>query len=225
MKLISKRIQMSVAALALTFAMSATALAYSYWYYAPNDTIPFWQPYSQRQADWWKWALTQPAATNPVLDTTGQFCAQGQSGSNWFLAGTFDGTPVTRSCTIPASKTVVFPLANEAWLAFPTDPAEEQTDTFVRAQNLATPQTTVTLKINGIAQYVPNYFVSLKESKIFNTVLSDVFGEELEGQVISKGADKGFYAAVKLGRGTHKIEWTANGPGISQNVTYNITAQ
>src|ERR1700682_1095100 len=38
---------------------------------------------------WWEWVLSQPFATNPVLDLTGEQCANRQRGQVWFLAGSF----------------------------------------------------------------------------------------------------------------------------------------
>ena len=61
----------------------------------------FGATYGEWSARWWQWALSIPAAVNPILDATGANCARDQVDDVWFLAGTFGGT-VTRSCTIPA---------------------------------------------------------------------------------------------------------------------------
>ncbi|MGW1770993.1 signal protein [Streptomyces sp. NPDC002104] len=63
------------------------------------------------QSSWWTWAASSVSASNPVSDRDGHLCAQGQGDGIWFLAGTFGGT-VTRSCTVPASVPVAFPLVN-----------------------------------------------------------------------------------------------------------------
>lgn len=79
--------------------------------------------YQDLSAAWWNWALAEPEATNPVVDSTGEFGHLGQSGSVWFLAGTFGG-PVTRTITIPEGKHIFFPISNfVAW--FPEDGATE----------------------------------------------------------------------------------------------------
>ena len=36
----------------------------------------------------------------------------GQRGSNWFLAGTFGASTVTRTCSIPEGATLFFPVIN-----------------------------------------------------------------------------------------------------------------
>jgi hypothetical protein len=58
------------------------------------------------------WGLKEPADTNPILDDTGADCRRNQHGNIWFLAGTFYGPPVERTCKIPAGKALFFPIAN-----------------------------------------------------------------------------------------------------------------
>lgn len=67
--------------------------------------------YGELSARWWQWLLSLPAATNPNLDPTGEFCDLKQYDDVWFLAGAFGGT-VERSCTIPAGKPIFFPIIN-----------------------------------------------------------------------------------------------------------------
>jgi hypothetical protein len=76
---------------------------------APIQSNPHGHSYSEWAARWWQWAIEQPAGVNPVTDTTGQFCATGQKGAVWFLAGTF-GVPssVSRTCTVPAGQALFF---------------------------------------------------------------------------------------------------------------------
>ncbi|MBI4591488.1 MAG: hypothetical protein HY725_21910 [Candidatus Rokubacteria bacterium] len=69
------------------------------------------QTYGDWGAAWWRWALGIAKDVNPVTDPSGEHCDEGQSGSVWFLAGTFGGN-VERSCTVPAGKTIFFPLLN-----------------------------------------------------------------------------------------------------------------
>ena len=56
---------------------------------APIDTKPAGQTYGRWAAEWWQWALGVPLATNPLIDTTGEFCTQRQVDEVWFLAGSF----------------------------------------------------------------------------------------------------------------------------------------
>jgi hypothetical protein len=77
---------------------------------------PFGRSYSQWAPEFWKWVLGEGLA--PLLDDTGALCASGQSGSVWFLAGSWIGN-VTRACTIPADKAIFVPVQNNVYLGFP----------------------------------------------------------------------------------------------------------
>lgn len=65
----------------------------------------------------WLVAYTQylfaiPASVNPAADTTGADCNVAQpSGPVYFLNSAFVGTFVTRTCTVPASKALLIPVA------------------------------------------------------------------------------------------------------------------
>lgn len=226
MKSTFKNARMVALAVALTLLTGGSALA-AWWTYLTYSSTDNGGVYSQLQADWQVWALTQPAAENPVLDATGSKCGNGQSGKYFFLAGSFDGSPVSRTCTVSASKTLFFPIVNESYLAFPEDlvgmtPAEQEA--YVREQNVLTAQATgLSLKIDGIPQLFVPPFIYLRESKLFSLSLSDVFGPDYDGQVIPMGADKGYYAMVAISPGRHVIEWTGTIPGYgTQNVKYTL---
>lgn len=88
----------------------------------PPQSHPHGLTYGQWSARWWQWAASFPASDNPVTDTTGQFCANGQSGPfvirrMWFLAGSFAplGGTITRTCTIPTGRIILFPTFNAEW--------------------------------------------------------------------------------------------------------------
>lgn len=72
-------------------------------------STPYGMSYGEWGVAWWRWALGQPADVNPVTDTSGTFCGEGQTDSVWFLAGTFGGYAV-RECTIPANRAIFFPV-------------------------------------------------------------------------------------------------------------------
>jgi hypothetical protein len=77
----------------------------------PPRARPFGKSYAEWSSAWWRWALSIPAATNPIFDATGASCGLGQSGPVWFLAGTAGGE-ATRSCTIPLGKLIFFSAVN-----------------------------------------------------------------------------------------------------------------
>jgi hypothetical protein len=79
----------------------------------PPDSAPYGLTYGDWTAKWWQWAYSLPTENNPLLDETGEDCAQAQNqtGPVWFLAGTAPGS-VERTCTIPAGKAILFPIIN-----------------------------------------------------------------------------------------------------------------
>jgi hypothetical protein len=95
----------------------------------PTQARAFGSSYEELAARWWEWAYGAPSATNPVVDTTGEFCDVGQAGKIWLVAGSFGGT-VERTCTVPAGKAVFIALLN--WVVFCPFPNETVDD--LRAQ-------------------------------------------------------------------------------------------
>jgi hypothetical protein len=81
----------------------------------------------QAGAAWWQWALERPTSENPqVGEYSGGIKCDGNSGQGlWFLAGTLDGSSVTRTCTAPAGKSLFFPIVN-TFHADPTGTANEK---------------------------------------------------------------------------------------------------
>jgi hypothetical protein len=93
------------------FAQSANSEVY-----APGATIAG-SSYAQWSQAWWQWLLAIPAKTNPQNDTSGQFCATDQPATSqqvpvWYLAGSASGQPVMRSCSVPSTSSIFFPLLN-----------------------------------------------------------------------------------------------------------------
>src|SRR3989441_9891712 len=91
----------------------------------PGVLPPHSRPYGLTQGEWsarwWQWVFSIPASANPLIDSTGTNCANGQSGPVWFLAGSFSATRTppgvfeaieTRSCTVPVGKALFFSIIN-----------------------------------------------------------------------------------------------------------------
>jgi hypothetical protein len=73
-------------------------------------------------SEWWQWSLSIPLDESPVKDLTGEKCGAGQTGDVWFLAGTYESSPVRRRCTIPSGKYVFFPVINMVYWRPPEQP-------------------------------------------------------------------------------------------------------
>ena len=81
----------------------------------PPNASPYGMTYGEWSAKWWQWTYSLPVDRNPSFDENGS-CANGtygQFGPVWFLAGVINesGTAV-RNCTVPAGKTLFFPIIN-----------------------------------------------------------------------------------------------------------------
>ena len=127
MKASTKRLQRIMAAVGLVVVLLITATTASAGNPGPNVLPPHSRPYGagygEWGARWWQWALAQPASANPLVDEIGQFCNVDQHGPVWFLAGIAGAQgKVTRTCTIPFGKAIFFPVANNIYVLFPTDP-------------------------------------------------------------------------------------------------------
>ena len=92
----------------LTVTPPAHAQGFSASAFLPNEVVAG-NTYSEWAAAWNQWFISIPASINPSLDTTGEFCDEKQNRRAFFLAGSGAG-PVTRSCTVPCSKPIFFPL-------------------------------------------------------------------------------------------------------------------
>ena len=202
---------------------------------APIFSKPGGQTYGRWAAEWWQWALGVPAATNPLLDMTGEHCAQRQVDDVWFLAGTVGPDPVVRECTIPEGKALFFPLINNFFGASLSDPPEERTEEFVRARAACGFPVELFAEIDGFKIRRLDRFFTGKpgsQSPFFNVQLppGNIFGVDentVPELVLTPSAEQGFYLFVRpLSLGEHTVRWQAEGcldPAIVQDITYNLT--
>ncbi len=88
---------------------------------------PYGLTYGQWTARWWQWAYSIPRDVHPAYDDNGSYCAEGQSGPVWFLAGSYEH-PADRYCTIAAGKAILLPILNSEcpYAEFPNLNAEEE---------------------------------------------------------------------------------------------------
>jgi hypothetical protein len=74
---------------------------------------------------WWNWQGAFAEDVNPVSDSSGVDCGNGQPDDVWFVAGTFGNQPgevTQRTCTVPAGRVLVGPVLNTFY-----DPASATT--------------------------------------------------------------------------------------------------
>jgi hypothetical protein len=183
----------------------------------------FGATYGEFSARWWQWALSIPTSINPVLDTTGANCAQGQYDDVWFLAGTFGGA-VTRNCSIPSGKPIFFPLINN--VAFKPTGSETLLDLRSLAAGLIDTVTQLTCTIDGVATNLSQHRV---RSPAF-TVIAPANGLIPPGWLsLPAHADAivsdGYWLLLSpLAMGSHVIHFQATtSNGFALDVTYELS--
>ena len=221
--------KLRMTAVALTMLVSFASAANAAPTYAPPPpATPHLKSYPNWGALWSIWAYGTPAANNPVLDTTGANCAVGQPvPGTFFLAGTFDGSTVMRTCTTPVGDAFLIPILNAAAFAQQTDPPDQRTEAFVRSEIacIDTPPT-LSITVDGVALANPQSL--LEHSVVFSVNLpaGNIFG--VPAQLLSPSVDAGYYAFLEpLSAGSHNIHITASSPacGATQDATYNLIVQ
>jgi len=205
----------------------------------PINSAPCGQSYGAWGDAWWQWAMSIPADMNPVMDTTGEFAAVGQSGPVWFLAGTYGGE-AERTVTIPAGKALFFPIYNWLWINFPLlgdDPWSAEQEAFIRAW-IAEQMDTVApedlmCEIDGrpVADLLSYrcatppgaaFMVDLPENDPRGLVgLEDINGNPIQPGLYGPSIQEGIYLMVApLSAGEHTIHFSAAG---AVDVTDNLT--
>jgi hypothetical protein len=94
------------------------------------ESSPYGRTYGHWTVMWWRWFLSIPQLTNPVLDKTGKYAHMDQPAANvWFLAGKIANEDVDlplRHCRLPAGRSILFPVIN--FEANPLEYRELKTD-------------------------------------------------------------------------------------------------
>jgi hypothetical protein len=186
------------------------------------DSPHYGATYGEWSARWWQWALAQPIEVNPLLDSTGEHCQEGQFGSVWFLAGTFTGS-ATRSCTIPADTALFFPVGNQLCLATKVNETADKMQECARRgmRHLLNKYKVLTAEIDGVPiEQLEQYRVA---SPIFEVTLPESNVTGLPAGTYGPAAADGIYLLISpLSAGEHVIHFSVNG---FLDVTYNLTVE
>ena len=219
----------------------------------PPVSTPQGHSYGEWSAQWWQWALGIPGdEEHPLLDTTGEFCHVGQTGSVWFLGGTFGGgPPIERSCTVPVGKMLFFPIINSVWIT--TCVGEPRTKDGIRPMIAPFIDNAMGLAVMVDGEDLQDLGQYRAESPLFCTPLA-LYGvydaEDLEMFPCLEGSDpncselpnpeehfgtfEGFGPAMSdgywimlapLSVGEHTLHFSASSmpPLVSSDVTYHLT--
>jgi len=201
----------------------------------PPHSNAFGRGYAELGAAWLEWAMAAPAPTNPILDPDGSYGAMGQSGKVWFLAGTAEGDPATRSLTVPTGTALFFPIVNVFWVNTPEtgdapwSPDQEALARSAVGAAVDTAQNLV-LEIDGKPYAVtPEYRVP---STVGMCVLPADNYWVYFGYAVLPGPHEclvdGYWALLPpLSAGKHTIRFAGGlySGGFALDVTYNITVR
>jgi hypothetical protein len=109
-------------------------------------------------------------------------------GNMWFLAGTSDGSPVVRTCTMPVDTTLFFPVVSSFGVkVFPEEDAETERQraiTFINSV-LADPNFSMLVTVDGkkvesdqiVRATSPQFTLTLPEENIFDQFIEVPAGE------------------------------------------------
>ena len=130
--------------------------------------------YNELVSEWTNWLWTEPMATNPAFDLDGRFCDRNQRGKVWFLAGTFLGGVVNRTCEVPAGKAIFVSLGG-AFVSFsPEFPVVGDP-----CLQMATPLEQVRCDVNDDVPVAPNISI---EVMLDGVPLKDLFAYRVQSQ-------------------------------------------
>lgn len=189
--------------------------------------------YGQLSAAWWQTMLAIPVETNPTFDATGANCSRGETARIFFLAGEGSGNPVTRTCTVPSSKPLFFPIINVECSNVEAPPFFGATDADRAscASGFGDDIGIATLKLTIDGVDVPRLDRLRAASPPFDFSMP---GNDnilfVNGPTSGRSASDGFWVLLRPPvPGTHTIHFEGKfvsgvGAGFSENVTYRLTA-
>lgn len=189
----------------------------------PVGSNPYGASYGQWSARWWQWALSLPADAHPLLETAG--CDAGQTGSVWFLGGSFVNTTIVRDCAVPGGQAILFPVLNTECSTIEGPPFFGGNEDELRACAAAVTNAGMFATIDGVeVQNLDSYRV---QSPLYTFSAPDggLFGGAVTGQSVSDGV---WLMLAPLSAGTHTIhlggtQTAGDFPPLTLDVTYHLT--
>jgi hypothetical protein len=176
-------------------------------------------------AAWWQWALSKPAAENPLIgDYNGGPQCDGRpvtdvSGKTWFLGGSTSEEPVVRTCTAPVGTHFFFPVVNNLNDPFPGETEEELLQQVNERLDAELANATWVVTVDGR---------TVKEKRLVRAVTGFFTAEVPEGGLIDPGSRQfvagGYWATLPpLPPGEHIVHVKITGGSFDQDITYHLT--
>lgn len=178
-----------------------------------------------------QWEYSFPAATNPLLDTTGAATASGDQGKYFFLAASTTEAPVVRNVTVRSDQILVFsPITVLYWADAVMDTEAKMREDAIKVLGTVT---NLTVTVDGADALLPAGVSSTQDFRQsgplfpFTLVQDNITGY---APGVFPGITEGFtFAMAPLAAGNHTLRFTAlmnsdYGFTFAQDVTYNISA-
>ena len=188
----------------------------------PTNSSPYGQSYEQWTVEWWNWAFSIPKYINPLMDNSGQHCAEGQGGPVWYLAGTTGNTHFAeRSCHVPRGKSILFPILASQFSFFELPSAKIVQDLRRHAAK-GLDKSFLEATIDGTKLQNLNKYRIMSE---FQLILeSENIWDLKEG--ITTAVSDGFWVFLKpLGKGNHTISFQGIEPHFETRVNYHLMVE
>jgi len=178
-----------------------------------------------------QWEYSFPAATSPLLDTTGAATASGDQGKYFFLAASTSDVPVVRNVTVRSDQTLVFsPITILYWADAVMDTEAKMRADAIKVLGTVT---NLTVTVDGVDALLP---AGVSSTQAFRqsgplfpfTLVPDNITGYAPG--VFPAITEGFtFAMAPLSAGNHTLHFTAQmnsdyGFTFTQDITYNISA-
>lgn len=159
-------------------------------------------------AEYWKWAFSFPVATNPLLDTTGEFAHLGDVGGPVFFVAAGGAGTVSREFTVPGDRFLFFPMFT---VAFYVGPGDTLADAQQFVDGLFATTTELHASVDGVP--IPDLFSRWEVSPVFSlTIPPDGLGAP---GVYTEAYSGGFWIMLQpLPAGQHTLVFGGDNPAI-----------
>lgn len=220
----SNSLKAAVMTALLAVALVGTAVSHAA--VLPPQPDPYGKTYGEWEAEWQKWAIGIPADHHPLTDTAD--CSTGQSGSVWFIGGSFISGTVERHCTVPVGKALFFPLLSAECSTVEPDPFHGDTEEEMRAcaKSFVDPASDLFCIVDGKpVKDLDQYRVA---SPLYNFSAPEPNVLFVPGPVSGQSVSDGFWIMLSpLAAGQHILHFggTFSQFDFTLDITYHITVQ
>jgi hypothetical protein len=171
----------------------------------PRKYSPFKKTWENWVAKWWTWCMKcEMEGCNPLLDSTGKYCAANQIDPDvWFLAGTAGGD-THRKCVIDHGKAVFFPIINDLISYSEYQQLKTRSDLLNYSKSDLDETRALSLDVDNVQ------FTNLRQYRV-RTDLFDIVlpSNHYEGySTVTQATSDGYWAFLKpLSSGIHTIHF------------------